>query len=321
MSDMKPVEVGGYTLLFPQWWGEIRKRDKGPLSALNSVAAQSVSFDFNVMKGQGSQEQRELILRQLVQGYHGEESRALTLTLAGHAFEGVEILRPKVLAPSDQASVVSFIAIIAGDLLHFTVTVLETSETSLKIRNVAVQVVEGALMRKQTEWGGMEPPSAGKTGPAQGSGLPSHWQLDAEGHPVNPVLVEALAAYKNAPGAETARAMYRALCSAALILAEEGSVSGPPQAGVTSGSTQVRVRTLRAPNGAQAVPAFTDTKHLRAQFPEGTAFRALPASVVAQMLLGGQVPLVLNPGPGGASLALPRKGLEALARGELPELP
>ena len=99
MSDMKAVEVGGYTLLFPEWWGEIRKREKGALSGLNSVAAQGVTLDVNVIKGQGSTQERENMLRQLVQGYAGDENRAVKLTLAGQYFEGVEILRPKVLAP------------------------------------------------------------------------------------------------------------------------------------------------------------------------------------------------------------------------------
>lgn len=83
MSNMKAVEVGGYTLIFPEWWGEIRTREKGPLSALNSVTAQSVTLDVNVMKGQGSEQQRDTVLDQLVRGYVGEENRSVYLTLAG----------------------------------------------------------------------------------------------------------------------------------------------------------------------------------------------------------------------------------------------
>lgn len=321
MSDMKAVEVGGYTLLFPEWWGEIRKREKGALSGLNSVAAQGVTLDVNVIKGQGSPQERENMLRQLVQGYAGDENRAVKLTLAGQYFEGVEILRPKVLAPSENASVVTFIALIGGDMLHFTVTVLDGHETAFKIRNLAIQIVEGALVRKQNEWGGMQPPTAQKAAPAQPGALPRHWQLDAEGHPINPAVVDALAAYQRAPSIETARAMYQSLLTAALILPESGNHSGPPQTGVTSQPAQVQLQMLRAPNGDQALPAFTDTRHLRAQFPQGTTFRVIDAPVIAQMMLGTQVPLVLNPGPGGASLALPRKALEALARGEIPQLP
>lgn len=318
---MKAVEVGGYTLLFPEWWGEIRKREKGPLSALNSVAAEGVTLDVNVIKGQGSEQEREKILGQLVQGYAGDENRAVYLTLAGHYFDGAEILRPKVLAPSDKASVVTFIAIIGADLLHFTITVLDGHEMAFKVRNLAIQIIEGALVRKQTEWGGMHPPSTPQAAPAQPGTTPRHWQLDAQGHPINPALVAALAAYQRAPGVETARVMYQALLTAALILPETGAPIGPPQAGVTSQPTQVRLQMLRAPNGDQALPAFTDIQHLRAQFPQGIGFRVIDAPVIAQMMLGSQVPLVLNPGPGGASLALPRKGLEALARNEIPSLP
>lgn len=148
--------------------------------------------------------------------------------------------------------------------------------------------------------------------------------VDERGNPTNPGLLVTMAALRSAPSRDTARAFYRELAQATLLVAEHGELSSRagPTRSMTTAAEPIAVRLLSGPHGALCIPAFTDATGLLECFPEGSLMTAVPARVVAQWVARDPATaLMLNPRPTYLHASIvPRPLVEWIAQG-LPDLP
>ncbi len=142
------VTLGAFRFDFPEFWAEVRPRSKPPLHLLNSIAAHNVTFDVTLVEGRGTEEEKAAFLGQSVQAWDGELNAEAPRTLGGVAFDGVRTQGPRALEAGPGATVDTYAAAVNGDLLCFSVAVLEDSESNRKLRDVALRIVEVAVARR-----------------------------------------------------------------------------------------------------------------------------------------------------------------------------
>ena len=145
-------------------------------------------------------------------------------------------------------------------------------------------------------------------------------QLAKDGVPINPDLVLALEGIRGTLTREAAAHFYGELLKSTLLVPVPGQPT--PFRGVTREATPTAVRMIVGPDGKQWFPAFTDAKALQAHFAKGSGFIALPAMAIAKMILKDPATpgLVLNQTTQGGGQPVERKGLEAVARNQIPQM-
>lgn len=125
--------------------------------------------------------------------------------------------------------------------------------------------------------------------------------------PTGDTLLKAITVLATASTQEARRNFYRALLNSTLLLAQEGVGSRPVLFADEAGSV--------------VLPVFTDLERLRKVCLDVRGYSALPACDIFRLALKNNIHCVnINPeyGPGGY---LEHHELEALANGEIPDLP
>jgi hypothetical protein len=123
--------------------------------------------------------------------------------------------------------------------------------------------------------------------------------------PTNDELLKAIMVMATSDTPDSWRNFYTVLLKSTLLIAEEPDHSGP---------------ILLGDDEKVILPVFTDTERLHKVFPDAVRFGAIPARDLFKLALKNEIDSVnLNPqhGPGGF---VDRDEMEALAKGEIPDL-
>jgi hypothetical protein len=145
---------------------------------------------------------------------------------------------------------------------------------------------------------------------------------DAQGHPVNPELSRSIDELRGSASVGSALRFYVAVVRAFVLVPDDGANGTRDGVLRTMNETQrLRVGLVRGPDQKPWFPAFTDATALSAfRGNQSAPYTALPAVVVAGMILSDEsaTGLVLNPGTSGRPVE--RHGVEAISRGTWPRM-
>ncbi len=144
----KRHELGGYSFVFPDWWGYTQVKRAPNLELLQSVAFGPTTFEVVVVPGQGGDAQRDDFLVQSRRQYSPREEKQGQIELAGVLFKALRFVRPRGMG-GKAAAVEVFAGAANGDLLAFVLSFHEERDELERVRGHAMKVIEAALQSKR----------------------------------------------------------------------------------------------------------------------------------------------------------------------------
>lgn len=192
----------------------------------------------------------------------------------------------------------------------------------------------GGGSEKQNEPGDVTPPASPAPAAKPAEGVPARRErskpktatdVSADASGENAALIAAIHAVVQGDSPETRKALYEALLAAEVYLVVMGGEVPDPTKSETGEvnlqeGQQVSLATIRDPNGAVYLPAFTDVDRMSNTLPEDAKYLRVPAPAAFRMFLQGQGNgIVINPGQAPSGV-ITRGEAELLAQGVVPEI-